>query len=79
MGGPDLSNNIPEAQKEENKRKRAEQDRLAAEESKRVEEEVRIVAQENELAPLNKALRDEVDFLNKKFTSTSKIGGRGLF
>ena len=79
MSGPDPRENIPEAQKEENKRKRAEQERLANEEAKKAEEEVKIVTQERELAPLNKALRDEVDFLNKKFTLTSKVGGRGLF
>lgn len=36
-------------------------------------------ARDAELAPLQKALRDEVDFLGKKYNYNSKIGGRGLF
>ena len=46
------------------------------EEAKRAAEDA---AREQELAPLKKALRDEVDFSGKKYALTSKIGGRGLF
>lgn len=36
-------------------------------------------ARAKELAPLQKALRDEVGFLGQKYAYGSKIGGRGLF
>lgn len=53
-----------------NEQMRQERERKAAEEE---------AARERELAPLKKALRDEVDFLGKKYSTTSKIGGRGIF
>lgn len=57
----------------------AEEERLRKKREAEAAEAARIAAQEAELAPLRKSLRDEVEFLGKKYTMSSKIGGRGAF
>ena len=56
-----------------------EQERLRKKREQEAKDAAEVAAREAELAPLNKALRDEVGFLGQKFSAGSKIGGRGLF
>ena len=79
MSGPPLS--------EEEERKRADYLNYGLDGSREKEEQRAKAAKdaeesakrEKDLEPMKKALRDEVDFLGKKYNYTSKIGGRGLF
>ena len=85
MTGPNINSDnygsdaTREYNSERKKQERAEQEELRRKEEEEARKLAGDVDRERELAPIKKALRDEVDFLGQKYSSISKIGGRGLF